>query len=656
VRVEEVMKQTIIIIVFLITMLKVAAQKPPREFGDIPMEDMIMKVYPQDSSAAAVVLFDFGLTYASTITSGQSIIYTWNFARHIRVKILKKEGLHWADSRMALHESQHLDQFKGATYNLVNGQIVKTELSDAGKFRNHITGKFNLEAFALPNVREGSVIELSYTSSRSLPSNWRFQQSIPVRLSEYWLLVPQEEFEFVKYMQGSLTLTSYTDERMDYSHLAVTGHHYVMREVPAFKIEPYLTTENDYVSQINLVMSHFKFHNDRTPLEIVGSWEKLNEVLLNSEYFGLLLGKSNFSREEVEKIIAGVSKPIEQIAAISNYVKSNFEWDTIKRYSTTSSSLKAAFEKKKGNSADLNFLFGSMLKKAGFNVEMIILSTRDHGYIRKLYPDARQFNYVICSVKINGNEIQLDATEHYLPFDVLPERCLNGEGLKISKPKSSWVKIISNAKGKTFVNVNLKVGELGELKGEVNYSGDGYEALKMRKEYFKKGKDNYRKDFLSSKQWKVEKTEFKDMEDLPKSAKVFCNVSIDEHAVVAGDVVYLNPYVISRIEETPFKSITREYPVDYGNKIDKTYRCTIALHEDLMIDELPKNIAITLPENSAKFVFSTSVTNNVINVTSNFQINKVSFLPNEYDHLREFYSQVVAKQAEEIVLRKKIKK
>jgi len=35
------------------------------------------------------------------------------------------------------------------------------------------------------------------------------------------------------------------------------------------------------------------------------------------------------------------------------------------------------------------------------------------------------------------------------------------------------------------------------------------------------------------------------------------------------------------------------------------------------------------------------------------QINKSLFIQDEYPHLREFYNRVVAKQAEQIVLKKK---
>jgi len=44
---------------------------------------------------------------------------------------------------------------------------------------------------------------------------------------------------------------------------------------------------------------------------------------------------------------------------------------------------------------------------------------------------------------------------------------------------------------------------------------------------------------------------------------------------------------------------------------------------------------------------------NTLNVVSTMQINKALFVQAEYEHLREFYNQIVGKQAEQIVLKKK---
>lgn len=71
-----------------------------------------------------------------------------------------------------------------------------------------MTGQYPLYKFALPNVREGSVIEFSY----SLLSNcvlrfrgWQFQTGIPTRWSEYRAVIPYR-FSYKMFVQRTQLL------------------------------------------------------------------------------------------------------------------------------------------------------------------------------------------------------------------------------------------------------------------------------------------------------------------------------------------------------------------------------------------------------------------------------------------------------------------
>jgi hypothetical protein len=657
---------------FLLVSFASFGQKTPSKFGNIPMEDMTMKVYPQDSSASAVVLFDYGLAYVtSNVYMGSTyhsnrIVFSKVFERQVRIKILNKEGLNQADIAIPLNifGDEKMVSFKAVTYNLDGGQIKESAIGKENTFKEKFNRVFDVLKFSLPNVKEGAIIEYSYKteSAFAFSFNWQFQRSIPVRHSEYWAMIPSE-FIFQKYMQGYLPVTNYTTEKTTYYSHPVEAHHYVMKNAPAFKREPFMTSEEDYVSRINFALSHVEF-TGQPVYEVMGSWGKLAENLRSNDRFSKAVKGSGFLKDDVAQIVKDITDPMLKIEAISNHVRKNFEWDGYSDY--TCESLRKILEKKKGSSGDLNILLASMLDKAGFDVDLVLLSTRDHGFIRTLYPMERQFNYVVASVAVGDKTLLLDATEKQLPFDVLPSRCLNSQGLKIlhlpewsveqstdSKPIFEWIDIIPKAKDKTFVSANFSMDGNGEMKGKIDYSADGYDAFKMRDEYFEKGEDKYKKDYLSDKQWTVEKAEFKDMADLRKSAKVTYDVSLGEHTVSGGEVIYLNPYVELDLKENPFKSAKREFPIDFGSRIEKIYSCKISIPEGYSVDEIPKSVALALPENAGRFMYNATQMGNTINITSNFQINRNLFGQDEYLHLKEFYNQVVAKQAEQIVLKKK---
>ena len=46
-------------------------------------------------------------------------------------------------------------------------------------------------------------------------------------------------------------------------------------------------------------------------------------------------------------------------------------------------------------------------------------------------------------------------------------------------------------------------------------------------------------------------------------------VTINDHAVSTSEIIYLNPFVTSHLTENPFKSESRQYPVDFGSPQEK---------------------------------------------------------------------------------------
>jgi hypothetical protein len=646
------MKALICGLFMALSALTASAQKSPVKFGNIPMEDMKMTVYDKDSSAAAVILVDYGEAYIQVNT----VSVTLNFERHVRIKILKKEGLEFGDVSVPLHVSgtaeEKVTNLKAVTYTLENGQITETKMGKDAIFKEKLSKYKTLHKFTLPNVKEGSVIEYSFTIMSDFITyfpNWQFQYTIPVRHSEFWASIP-EYFSYEKYMQGYVQVNKYEVIPKNSVDFQVNAHHWIVQNVPAFKEEPLMTSEEDYLSRINFALARISL--PRQPVQdVMGSWQKLNDVLVESESFGGIIKSSVFLKKQATDITTGMTDPLQKATAIYNFVKDNLEWDGDKDY--LSAPPRKVFDSKKGSAGDINIILASMLEKVDIDVDMVILSTRDHGFVRKEYPMSKQFNYAVCLARIGDKEILMDATEKLLPMGVLPERCLNGEGLVISKTKHGWIKLNPKVKARTVVSGDFALDAKGELKGNLSYTRDGYDAHKMRKEYQKKGEEEYLKDFLSTKTWQVDKSNFENIKTIDQSAKQVHSLVVNENVSVAGDVMYVNPFVTSQIQENPFKLETREYPVDYGSNQESTYLCKFTLPEGFAVDEMPKSKILLLPGGAAKYSYNCSQVGNTVTIVSTFQINKSLFLQNEYPDLREFYNQVVAKQAEQIVLKKK---
>ena len=665
----------IIVLCFLLPSFVCFGQKPPIKFGNIPMEDMKMTVYSKDSSASAVVLADYG---ESTISYNQTEGFQLFFERIRRIKILTKDGLKWADFSIPLYHDGSSDEkvsnLKAVTYNLENGKIVESKAKGEAIIKEKYDDNLNFTKISLPNVKVGSVIEISYKVTSDFVFNfqdWEFQDEIPTVWSEYRAHIP-EYYNYQKYMQGYITLatvengsklnsiiitskerggfyvtkTSFETDKIEYTE---NSNRWIAQSVPAFKEEPYMTSKTDFISKINFELSFTKFPNGNMK-NYMGSWEDINKSYW--ERYEPEITGNNFLKRQVEEITAGKTTPEEKIAAIFQFVRQNFVWDGYKRR-YLSSDLKDVFEKKKGNSADINLLLASMLEKAEIAVSPILVSTRDHGFIREGIPVSSQFNYIISSVKIGDKNLLLDATEKLLPIGMLPQRCLNGSGLLIAKETPQWVNLQSQTKSRMVISADLKLTDASDLNGSLNVESTGYFSSAARKSFLAKGEADYIKEFVGTKSWQLASSNFENTKDIQLPFKEKHGLSISEHITTAGNTFYFSPFVIERELENPFKVEKREYPVDFGSPFDKLYMVKITVPADYQVDELPKNKMLVLPGNSCKYLFNATQIGNMISITSSLSFNKSVFSQEEYPALRDFYGQVVAKQAEQIVLKKK---
>lgn len=656
------------------------AQKPPLKFGDVSLEEVKMDRYEPDSSAAAVVLADYG---ESEVQYNQSQGFVLLFERTKRTKILTKDGYDHGNFEILLYTGnpeyrEKLSGLKVVTYNLVDGKIAETKASNDAIFQESYNEDFDLVKVAAPNVKEGSVIEITYKIQSQYIINlqdWQFQSTIPVVWSEYRTRIP-DFFKYEKYMQGyivahiheektipktltlnyksrtggagfSAAVTNYEQEKINYNEQYLR---LVAKDVPAFKPEPFITTYKDYISEINYELAYVKFPNK--PIEpVMGTWDDISKKLWEHSKFGGEVKGNGFLGKIVEPLTAGAATPEAKIAAIHSYVKKNISWDGRYRF-LSGGSLKKVLDEHKGSSADINLTLVSMLTKAGFKAYPVLISTRDHGFVRTSSPVLGQFNYTICVVELDGKQVLLDATSKSLPAGVLPKHCLNGQGLVVNGQSSAWVALDSHIKSRSVAEAELHVDEEGEITYTVKRVLEGYPAFTNRASYLNNGEEEYVKEFLAGRPWTITKKQFENTDNISEPFREIYQIEADDQVTAAGDVLYISPVLLHREADNPFKLEQREYPVDFGNPFEKVLTFKLKVPAGYQVDEIPASKMFVLPGNTARYLFSSNVNGDIVTVTSMLTINKAIYTQLEYPNLREFYNQVVAKQAEQIILKK----
>lgn len=643
----------------LLTALAGQAQPDPIKFGKPDPQILTAGAFAGDS-ASAIVLCDYGISNLVGAARG----FQMEFKRVTRLKILKKSGFRWATVEVPLWGSQdQLVGLRGTTYNLVNGAVVPTKLDDDGKYTDDLTKHIRLRKFTMPNVREGSVVEFTYTvvsnSSASI-QDWQFQYDIPVHWSEYRISYP-EYFDYKIVLQGYLPLA--VQEQKEGSTIVGNqsvrswNYRWAMKDVPAFVKEPFITTPRDYLARVDVELSSFhsptrgmQFQND--------TWLAFDTNIMLDDSFGGQLDQGGFLKDDLAKLaLAPTAGQLARIAAVHGMVRDAVKFNDSYSALTSASLRRTYLELHRGNAADVNLLLVAALRQANINANPVLLSTRDHGRLNVALPLRSKFNYVVAHVLLpDGQDMLLDATDPLLPAGTLPLHCLSQVGRLVMKNgvDSRWLDIKPAQRRGHFQQLTVALTPEGRLSGKVHEEYTGYAAATERATLTKLGEPKYRSQRLTEhSDWTVPTFAVAARTELAKP------LALDYEFVQAGDgpakadALYLGLLSDFCPAQNPFQHEARSYPVDFGMAQEEVVLVALTLPAGYELAETPKGAIVDLPDEGGRYLYTISSAEGTVQLMSRLVLRKPVYEAAEYVHLRELYRLMLEKQAEKLVIKKK---
>jgi hypothetical protein len=655
---------------FLATCSITQAQNKVR-FGKVSPEDFNVKAPSFDSSANAVVIADVGSSEFVGNTKGW---FTLEFKHSKRIKILNKNGFDAATEEIVLYtDGEKVDGLKAVTYNLENGKVVETRLDDKSVFTDKMNKYLSVKKFTFPALKEGSIIEFTYTQHSEYLRNlqpWEFQSEYPCLYSEYEVNMPNF-FQYVTLTQGFLQFDSKTpstkntnfrvtipggadrDETVNFDD-EVVDHVWSMKNIPSLKEERFTTTIKNYTSKIEFQLARYAFPHS-VQEDKMGNWLTFSQGLMKSEAFGADLNSGNgWMDDEVKAAIDGATNPLEKAKRIYGYVRDHY---TCTDHSSRAceNPLKTVFKNKNGNVAEINLLLIAMLKHAHLSADPVILSTRSHGFTHELYPLLSRFNYVVGRLVIDSTEWYMDASEPWIGFGHLPERCYNGHARIISKdglPAPIYLDADAMME-KKITTVFISNEGKGVLSGRVQSVPGYFESCGIREKVRGKSEKEYFKTIQAAYPAEAEisnsSVDSLKMMDEP----VGLNYDVRWKNDPSEDVIYFNPMLAEGYKENPFKAAERRYPVEMPYGFDETFILNMEIPEGYVVDELPKSTKVTFNENEGAFEYLIAKSDDGIQFRSRIQLKKANYKPEDYAGLRDFFAFVVKKQSEQIVFKKK---
>jgi Domain of Unknown Function with PDB structure (DUF3857)/Domain of Unknown Function with PDB structure (DUF3858)/Transglutaminase-like superfamily len=628
-----------------------------------------------DSNTHAVILSDQGeVHYIGNDKDWFSCVYT----RQTRIKILHKTAFGLATVSIDLYgEDEKLEKLShvaAVTCNIENGQVIELPLDSKDVFITRRDKEHRTVKFSLPGVKEGSIIEYTYTTISDywavLPA-WRFQwEDCPCLSSEYQVEIPQT-LGFIMVRQGvhsyaidkgstghaSYAVTDKGDPgygmRED-EHLRVDAntikHNWVIKNVPAFGNESFLTTPDNYIDKIDFQLAR-TYNGDQTT-DHTNNWATATEELLTKESFGAALKEDNSWVDQLSEKIGADGAPLEQARAIYYYVSQHFTCTNhYDKYIETG--FKDVIHNNSGTVGEINLLLIALLRKRGMEADPVVLSTREFGFNLATYPVLDRMNYVVVRLSLGGKVYYLDAAHPQLGFGQLPGNCYNGHARIISNRDSASVYFWADSLKESKVTMVLIDNTDKGLEGTLQSTLGPQESYELRREVAEHGQAEYFKGIqtLVAGDADISNAGIDSLTRLEDPVKVHYDFTLKQPP--DASVIYLNPILAGGWRDNPFQAADRKYPVEMPYTRDETYVLSMDIPPGYVVDEIPKSAKVAFNGDQGYFEYLLAQQGDKIQMRCRVRLNKALFPPEDYSSLRDFFAFIVKKENEQIVLKKK---
>ena len=190
------------------------------------------------------------------------------------------------------------------------------------------------------------------------------------------------------------------------------------------------------------------------------------------------------------------------------------------------------------------------------------------------------------------------------------------------------------------------------MKGEVVTKDTGNPSYSTKSAYASfENEDDYIASLESESSIDIEEITFDGMDKY--SPNVTTTYSFTKDLDVAGDYIYINPFMYAFHSKDTFQSLKREYPIDFPYAYNITYLFTLNIPEGYAIDQLPENktFKFEVMGSTVRCIFG--VTGNTLQMVFNYGQNSMFCEAVHYEDVKTYW-QYLAQMYDAVVVLKKL--
>ena len=299
-----------------------------------------------------------------------------------------------------------------------------------------------------------------------------------------------------------------------------------------------------------------------------------------------------------------------------------------------------------------------MLRRADLIAFPVLVSTLGNGKPINFRVSLRQFDRVLTGLVLEDGSISLiDASSWPNPIGLLPKAVCNGDGLMLKNQENiEWIALESKIADRSALLSDISFTSDGLALIKVSFSETGHAAVAGREMIHNNDAQAYVKEHFKEMiaggkltEVTIEATSYWNTPALKGSFLL----ESSSYTTVSGNKIYLTPMLNMGLKETPFKNPDRKFGIDFGPPSSSTYFFSFKIPSGYQVEEAPNPLKLVMNEHTLSFDYLIDKSNpELINITVKKNI-KTQFVPiTTFPDLQQFYSIMVAKMAEQIVLTK----
>lgn len=631
-----------------------------REFGLVTDYELAMTRYDRDTTAAAVVIYDDSSVYYDYKPDSQ-IKVELVMEVSVKIKILKQEAVGvYADVSLPYNTAdsgnrESISAISAASYNLEDGRVVRTEMSDDYIFTEQVMPGVGIVKFSIPEVRVGSVIEYRYTYRTDRLTHipeFDFQMEIPEIYCHAHLEIP-EFLQYAMLCYGDHPVraeqTAFVKNvlfRQSQMALATNVYDYVAENVPALTGEDFVWNAEQYRTRI--VPSLVAVLLPGQPGKVYElTWGGIDKVLDEAGFKAGFKYKNPYAKN-VDKLF---TEDEDRIRAIHTFVMNAVKWNGT--YSCLPSNMSDVIKYGMGNSADINFLLISALEDAGYEAVPVLLKLRSMGEMPIAHPTTEDINTFVVMVRLpSGETVFLDGTDRQSTPNVLPAK------MRVSRARiyggdeyTGWVCLNDLGDNTTTINISGSVDSTGLFSGQAVIRYTDVDAMDKRKEVYGNGTEKYLDELEMDGGMEVEDYE---MEVSDGGDCVVETYKLKKRFASTGDgLVMMNACIMPIVGKNPFTDPVRTLPVEFDAAERIKVQCSVTLPEGYTVDQMPENIRCDA-YGSLKYVYMGRAVGNIFTSMSELSIGEVVYGADKYEGLRDFFGRVAGSCNDMVIIGKSL--